>query len=175
MIIRTTYRSGRYCEYKNKLYRYITGDLRPILHPVLSKTPRPRGTMYIISYDRNDLSDGFICEESERYMQKYGFSCIKPVPRSEITRLFEIETYAIYKGIRFIYDGYRAEDGLVQIVTTRAYRYNCEEDQEFVRQLKEIGFQTHMEERNYCDYCKYVPESELEIYEEQTEIDISKL
>lgn len=53
----------------------------------------------IISWEKSDLKNGFICYESENFMKKFGFSCEKEVPKSEITKAYKIETQQITREV----------------------------------------------------------------------------
>ncbi len=152
---------GIYCVYNGNMYRYLSDTCS-------------KDVVYLVSYNRKDLSNGFYCDKSEEYMVKNGFRCKKKVLKSAISKVYRIQTYVTYKNIKFLYDGFVDPNNYVKIVTDACW-YNLKEDQRFVEHLKEIGFQSEMEERNYCRYFKFVPAFELEFFEERTELDISEL
>lgn len=80
------HKQGTYCIHNSIEYKFnkVIGD-----------------NALITSYNRNDLNNGFVCDLNEDFIKKYGFYCQKTVPKSEITEAYEIETCAIYKGIKF--------------------------------------------------------------------------
>ncbi|MBP0963943.1 MAG: hypothetical protein J5999_01465 [Oscillospiraceae bacterium] len=137
----------------------------------------------IISWEKSDLKNGFICYESENFMKKFGFSCEKEVPKSEITKAYKIETTAKYKGSTYCIDTYIGNDlsvkynrdEMVRIYTLPISTLNEVEKYNY---YKQNGFADGMsfEYGNVMLY-KYVSinDPDLEIVENRTEIDVSVL
>lgn len=125
----------------------------------------------LISWDKNDLKNGFLCYESQSFMSKYGFSCEKEVPKSEITEAYEIRTYALYRNIEF--NIYGSKDNQIRIV-----RYcSSGRDDELAKKLQTWQFSVFDADKFHVSYDSYisVDDPELEIVEKRTELDISKL
>ncbi len=130
----------------------------------------------ITSYDRNDLNNGFVCNLNENFIKKYGFYCQKEVLKSEITEAYEITPYANYKG--FTFDVYGPNENRKLRLVTQQWLSNYSESECKIRDsLVEIGFYVREVDKCGCTYEKYVSidDPDVEVFEERTEIDISKL
>lgn len=153
-------RNGRYGMYNGELYR-------------IGKTYK--NSVHLCSENRDDLRNGFTCDSSESFIEKYGFVCIKDVPKGEITEAYEITTYAHYKGLKLYIHGKKTENML--ILLNNQLLSNSESDCEVRDVLIGMGFYVFNVDKFGCMYAKDVPidAPELEIFEERKEIDISKL
>lgn len=156
-------RQGMYGLYNGVLYR------------VLSKSSNdPIDVIKICSNNKTDLKNGFICNDSEDVIKKYGFVCIKEVPRSEITEAYNIRTYAVYKGVNASIVGW-LKDNKVELYTTCLYG---EDEEEFLKKMEYAGFEfSHGEQGGYRVYAKIVSldDPDLQLLEHRTELDIDKL
>lgn len=138
------------------------------------------GMVYIVSRNKDDIQNGFIPINVE-YNKKYGFfQCQKEVPKNEITEAYEIKTHAVYKGMTLDIIGCREKNGTVFSILSTPYRlpYNPTGEQlETKNLLLEKGFHYGQHEIDGCWYEIEVDmdDPELELVEERTEIDISKL
>lgn len=158
-------RNGRYGMYNGELYR-------------IGKTYK--NSVHLCSENRDDLRNGFTCDSSESFIEKYGFVCIKDVPKSEITEAYKIETYALYKGLKFDIIGSHQEGTniLLNLCGNQISSHNpSEEERKYEDKLIKIGFHMGIVDKTFYMYEKSVPmdDPELEIFEERTEIDINKL
>ncbi|MBS6591688.1 MAG: hypothetical protein KH324_09350 [Ruminococcus sp.] len=54
-------RSGTYVKYRNRLYKKSTKDTA-------------KGMVKILSGDKSDLKNGFICDYSQEFIEKYWFA-----------------------------------------------------------------------------------------------------
>lgn len=154
-------RNGTYAVYNGKEYKKSTKK---------SLT----GIIRLISWDKNDLKNGFLCYESQSFMSKYGFSCEKEVPKSEITEAYNIRTYAVYKGVNASIVGWE-KDNKVELYTNCLYG---EDEKEFLKKMEYAGFEfSHGEQGGYRVYAKIVSldDPDLQLLEHRTELDISKL
>ena len=146
-----------------------------IFYPSGKKSPT-EGMIYIISENRYDLRNGFMPINVE-YNKKYGyFQCQKEVPKSEITEAYEIRTHAKYKGVSASIMG-SLKPGCIRLATTCLYWLGEDKD-EFLKNATNAGFEyTDTEQGGYEIYEKEVSldDPDLELIEERTEIDISKL
>ncbi len=162
-------RRGKYGLYNGKLYRILSKS-------IYSKS----GMIEICSTDEQDLKNGFINNDSEFITKKYGFTCTVEVPKNEITEAYEIKTHAVYKGLTLDIIGCREKDGKVFSILSTPYRlpYNPTGEQLKTKNfLLENGFHDGQHEIDGCWYEIEVDMNDLELnlIEERTEIDISKL
>ena len=136
-----------------------------------------KNVILLLSHDRTDLKKGFKSSYSEEYMQRYDFfTCEKEVPKSEITEAYEIRTHAKYKGVSASIMG-SLKPGCIRLATTCLYWLGEDKD-EFLKNATNAGFEyTDTEQGGYKIYEKEVSldDPDLELIEERTEIDISKL
>ncbi len=139
----------------NKYYKYF------IVEP---------GDVELKSCDKNDLHNGFVpC-----YDENDCFIGFRVVHKSDITKAYKYDTYALYHDIRcrvtgsipkkdsyFLetYDEIYADDPLYPIFTELGFSMG-----------RDIGYGKYT-------YCKYVSpdDPELQIFEERTEIDVNSL
>ena len=104
-------------------------------------------------------------------MQSHSFRCFKDVPKSEITEAYEIETYAIYRDIRF--QILSSKENQIRIV-----RLCCGGiDNEIEEWLQSWGFSVFQADKFSTAYDSYISlnDPELEIIEERKPLDINKL
>lgn len=156
-------RRGRYGMYNGKLYR-------------IGRTYTD--SVDLCSTNRDDLNNGFTCYPSESNMSIYDFVCIRNVPKSEISELHEIETHAIYKDVILNIIGGRNGTNLLTLSTQYLLPYHSAGDQlKLKNRLLEKGFYEGQHEIIGCWYEIEVDmnDPELELVEEITESDISKL
>lgn len=164
------FKNGEYVIYMGKEYKKSTKIMQGSF-------------VKIISWEKSDLKNGFICAESESFMKKFGFSCEKQVSKSEITKAYKIETIAKYKESIYCIDTYIGndlsgeynKDEMVRIYTLPISTINEVEKYNY---YKQNGFTVGMsfEYGNVMLY-KYVSinDPDLEIVENRTEIDVSEL
>lgn len=155
-------------EIKNGYYVVYHGSEYSLLHGHMEN----RQNVLILSHDRNDICNGFKLSYSEEYMQQHNFfTCEKEVPGSEITQAYEIRTYANYRGLRLFAE--QEPNNVFQLVITQVVNHNDYKMQDI---LTENGFTICEIDKTYFAYEKYVPidDPELELFEERTELDISK-
>ena len=158
-------KDGEYAIYKGNEYTIYNGELDN------------KNVILLLSHDRTDLKKGFKSSYSEEYMQRYDFfTCEKEVPKSEITEAYEIRTHAKYKGVSASIMG-SLKPGCIRLATTCLYWLGEDKD-EFLKNATNAGFEyTDTEQGGYEIYEKEVSldDPDLELIEERTEIDISKL
>ena len=158
-------KDGEYAIYKGNEYTIYNGELDN------------KNVILLLSHDRTDLKKGFKSSYSEEYMQRYDFfTCEKEVPKSEITEAYEIRTHAKYKGVSASIMG-SLKPGCIRLATTCLYWLGEDKD-EFLKNATNAGFEyTDTEQGGYKIYEKEVSldDPDLELIEERTEIDISKL
>ena len=158
-------KDGEYAIYKGNEYTIYNGELDN------------KNVILLLSHDRADLKKGFKSSYSEEYMQRYDFfTCEKEVPKSEITEAYEIRTHAKYKGVSASIMG-SLKPGCIRLATTCLYWLGEDKD-EFLKNATNAGFEyTDTEQGGYKIYEKEVSldDPDLELIEERTEIDISKL
>lgn len=154
-------RNGRYGIYNGELYR-------------IGKTYK--NSVHLCSENRNDLRNGFTCDSSESFIEKYGFVCIKDVPKDEITEAYKITPYANYKGFKLYIHG-KKSDNMLTLLHTQMILSHSERDREIRDTLIEMGFYVFNVDKFGLTYAIDVPidDPELEIFEGRKEIDISKL
>jgi hypothetical protein len=99
----------------------------------------------LISHDANDVNNGFI----EQYPDTY----VKKVSKNEITGIHRIIPYAKYQGSRFDVNN-QERNGEIHLGTIDATL------------AKDLGF----ERTDKYYYEKWVPKTEVEIFEERKEI-----
>ncbi|MDE7294539.1 MAG: hypothetical protein K2N72_08975 [Oscillospiraceae bacterium] len=158
-------RRGKYGLYNGKLYRILSKSIS-------SKSD----TIEICSTDEQDLKNGFINNDSEFITKKYGFTCTKEVPKSEITEAYEIRTHAIYKGETLDIIGGRP--GFLTLSTQYRIPHNASrEDEAYRKELIKKGFQRGMTEidGSYWDIIVPIDDPGIELIEERKELDINKL
>lgn len=154
-------KSGTYFIYHGKEYMDSTKSV-------------PKGYKILLSGNKDDLDDGFYCTESENFMKKFGFVCEKKVFISEITKAYNIRTYAVYKGVNASIVGWE-KDNKVELYTNCLYG---EDEKEFLKKMEYAGFEfSHGEQGGYRVYAKIVSldDPDLQLLEHRTELDISKL
>ncbi|MDE6599970.1 MAG: hypothetical protein K2K34_07850 [Oscillospiraceae bacterium] len=160
-------RRGKYGVYNGKLYR------------ILSKSISLKSDIIeICSTDEQDLENGFMNNDSEFFTKKYGFTCTKEIHKSEITEVYEIVTHAIYKGLTCGIIGGRNGTNLLTLAAPYEFPHNpTGEMLEIRNNLVEMGFHDAIHEKTFCMYIIEVDmdDPELELVEEITESDISKL
>ena len=158
-------REGIYCEYMSNMYLTF-----------FDKGMCDSDSAYLFSRDKKDLLNGFVCEKSERYMSKFGFSCNKIVPKSEITKAYKVRQYANYKDIKCGILGV-TENGVRIGVRCNRHNINHKDDEIIEKKVLSWGFTVYMEERDFTIYESLVSpdDPELEIFQVRDEIDISKL
>ena len=124
----------------------------------------------LCSINPDDLNNGFICNHTEDFIKKYGFVCIKEVPRNEITEAYEIRTYAIYRGKKFDVNPWYED---IQLII--GFDRITEADK--IKEIKSWGFTELQFERTSTTFEKIVSldDPELKIIEERKTLDISKL
>lgn len=157
------FKNGEYVIYHNTeyIYRYCFEN-------------KPKNMVRLVSYDRQSLNDGFYTNRTEEYMQEHGFRCFKDVPKSEITKAYNIRTYAVYKGVNASIVGWE-KDNKVELYTNCLYG---EDEEEFLKQMEYAGFEfSHGEQGGYRVYAKIVSldDPDLQLLEHRTELDIDKL
>lgn len=158
-------RRGKYGMYNGKLYRIL-----------LKSISLKSDIIEICSTDMQDLKNGFTNDDPEFITQKYGFTCTKKIPKSEITQAYEIRTHAKYKGVSASIMG-SLKPGCIRLATTCLYWLGEDRD-EFLKNATNAGFEyTDTEQGGYKIYEKEVSldDPDLELIEKRTEIDISKL
>lgn len=152
-------KNSEYGLYQGKLYR-------------IGKTNET--SVDLCSRNPDDLNNGFKCNHTEDFIKKYGFVRIKEVPKSEITEAYNIRTYAVYKGVSASIVG-GSKENQIGLITTCLYG---EDKEMFLKKMKSTGFEfSHYEQGGYCMYRKDVSldDPDLQLIEERTELDISKL
>ena len=124
----------------------------------------------LCSINPDDLNNGFIRNHTEDFMKKYGFVCIKEVPRNEITEAYEIRTYAIYREKKFDVNPWYED---IQLII--GFDRITEADK--IKEIKSWGFTELQFERTSTTFEKIVSldDPELKIIEERKTLDISKL
>ncbi|MCM1061690.1 MAG: hypothetical protein NC452_15585 [Eubacterium sp.] len=161
-------RDGKYVVFHNNTYDFF-GD-----------QGLTDGMVYIVSRNKDDIQNGFIPINVE-YNQKYGFfQCQKEVPKNEITEAYEINTHAVYKGMKLCIIGCSEKNGTVFSILSTPYDipYNPTGEMLEIRNtLIEMGFHDGQHDKTGCWYEIEVDidDPDLELVEERTEIDISKL
>lgn len=154
-------RNSKYGLYKGKLYR-------------IGETYK--GSVHLCSSSREDLNNGFICDSSEDFIKKYGFVCIKDVPKNEIAEAYDIRTHAVYKSVSASIMRSRKPNCI--LLSTTCLYWLGEDRDEFLKKVTNAGFEyTDTEQGGYKIYEKEVSldDPDLELIEKRTEIDISKL
>ena len=152
-------RKGKYCLYNGVLYK------------ILSKSSNEQANVIrLCSTDKTDLKNGFVCNDTEDIIKRYGFVCTKNIFKSKITNAYEIRTYAIYRG--FEMDVLGIYDNSIRLVDGG----NPPSDEK-VNRLLLWGFSEYYRERSWIEYDKYVSvnDPDLQLIEKRTELDISKL
>lgn len=158
-------KDGEYAIYKGNEYTIYNGELDN------------KNVILLLSHDRTDLKRGFKSSYSEEYMQRYDFfTCEKEVPKSEITEAYEIRTHAVYKGVSASIMR-SLKPNCILLVAPYLYWLDGDRD-EYLKKVTNAGFEyTTTEQGGYEIYEKEVSldDPDLELIEERTEIDISKL
>ncbi len=150
-------RSGKYGEYKGKLYKILPGD-----------GSSDQETIKLCSSDEQDLENGFTNHFDKSASELWGFSCIKAVPKSEITKLCNITPRIVYKGIQFTAIGGRGGTNFVTLCSNFIRSCNPgEKEQEYEKELIKIGFHKGIVDKTIYMYIKEVPldDPELEVFE----------
>lgn len=130
--------------------------------------------VHLCSSNPDDLNNGFICNSSESYIKKYGFVCIKEVPKSEITEAYEIRTYAVYKGVNSSIVGCSKENWIGLITTC----LDGQDKEEFLKKVKKADFRFVERGQGGDDIYRkdvFLDDPDLKLIEKRTELDISKL
>ena len=154
-------RSGTYVKYRNRLYKKSTKDTA-------------KGMVKILSGDKSDLKNGFICDYSQEFIEKYWFCCEKDVPKSEITEAYEIRTHAVYKGVGASIIGCLKKNW-IGLRTTCLYG---EDENEFLKKVNNAGFKYIEREQGGVDVYGIdvsLDDPDLKLEEIRKELDISKL
>ena len=152
-------RNDNYGLYNDKLYRIS------IVH---------NDSVRLCSNYPSDVNNGFICNDSEYVIKKYGFVCIKEVSKSEITEAYEIRTHAVYKGVGATIIGSSKENH----IGLRTCCLDGENKADFLRKVNNAEFEyCEREQGGYDIYGKDVSldDPDLQLIEKRTEIDINKL
>lgn len=126
----------------------------------------------------DELNNGFTWYRSELCINEYDFVCIKNVPKSEISELYEIETHAIYKGEVVDIIGGRHGTNLLTLSTKDLLPYYPTGEQlEIINRLLEKGFHEGQHEITGYWYDIEVDrdDPELELIEEIKKVDLSEL
>ena len=156
-------------EVKNSEYGLYQGNLYRIGKTCVASVD-------LCSINPDDLNNGFICNHTEDFIKKYGFVCIKEVPKSEITEAYKIETTAIYKTQKYYVDRASTQgEDMVRIYTPPI---STVKETELYNEYKKNGFSDGMK-FEYGDVLLYkyvsVNDPDLQIVEKRTKLDISKL
>ena len=138
---------------------------------------KTRGLVTLFSWDKKDLDNGFYCEKSQEYMERNGFSCLKEVPKSEITEEYRITSYAAYKGFIFHICGSTINNELRLSSQMLSHSQDNKVDREIIDKITEMGFYVGEVDKTGCFYEKLVPidDPELDTFEVRKEIEINKL
>lgn len=130
----------------------------------------------LCSEDREDLSNGFACSHSESFIRKYGFVCIKDVPKSELTEVYRIRTFAQYKDIKlYVYKANR--DHTLILLCPQLLSDFSEDDRRIRDKLTGMGFYVFETEKAGHTYAKNVPpdDPDMQLFQIREKIDIDKL
>ncbi len=122
------------------------------------------------------MNYGFVCNDSEHSIRKYGFYCCKKVPKSEINEAYKIHTYAVYKGLELYIIGSKGD--MLTLSTHSLIGYVVSVEQlRYKEALIKLGFHEGQGDKfgMYWDIEVSPDDPDLQIIEKRTELDISKL
>lgn len=154
-------KSGKYAVYQDREY-------------AISSKETPPDFIRLISWKKSDLNRGFICYNSEEFIKKFGFSCEKEVPKSEITEAYDIRTHAVYKGVGASIMGC-LKNGWLILETNWLYN---EDKGEFLKKVNNAGFKFVGTEQGGVDVYRIdvsLDDPDLKLEEIRKELDINKL
>ena len=154
-------KSGKYAVYQDREY-------------AISSKETPPDFIRLISWEKSDLNRGFICYNSEEFIKKFGFSCEKEVPKSEITEAYDIRTHAVYKGVGASIIGCLKKNW-IGLRTTCLYG---EDENEFLKKVNNAGFEYIEREQGGVDVYGIdvsLDDPDLKLEEIRKELDINKL
>lgn len=155
--------------FKNGYYGMYNGSLYRI-------GKRYETSAELCSDDRNDMDNGFVCNSSESFIKQYGFVCTKNVPKSEITEVYRIRSFADYKGFKLYIYKTNPDNTLTLLFPPMLSEYS--EDECKIRDiLVELGFYVFETDKTGHTYAKDISadDPEAEFYQTREEIDICKL
>ena len=154
-------KSGEYAVYQDREY-------------AISSKETPPDFIRLISWKKSDLNRGFICYNSEEFIKKFGFSCEKEVPKSEITEAYDIRTHAVYKGVGASIVGC-LKPNWIGLMTACLYN---EDKEEFLKKVNKAGFKYYGREQGGVDVYAIdvsLDDPDLQLIQKRKELDISKL
>ena len=156
-------KNGRYAIYKGFEYLIYNGDIDN------------KNAILLLSGSRDDLKNGFSLSYDEDYMKSREiFCCEKEVPKSEITKAYDIRTHAVYKGAGASIMGF-LKNGWLVLETNWLYN---EDKEEFLKKVNNAGFKFVGTEQGGVDVYRIdvsPDDPDLKLEEIRKELDISKL